>query len=164
MIRTRPQFVKQSGTVKEEPMTPETKTVMTQDLKTDDATPLSSRMNWPLLSERKPSFDLHKYSATPLSDMLNWPLLSQKQGSSTELRTGDPTPFSSRFNWPLLSARKTDVELKTDTPTPFSDALGLPLLSDQTTVAGGRLSAPSGSADGPFGKFIRQIMTGEPQN
>jgi len=136
----------------------------TTDKLIDDPTPLSSRMNWPLLSSREPNIDLQGVSATPCSNMLNLPLLSQRQSSSTSVKTEDPTPFSSRFNWPLLSARGSNTELSTDNPTPLSSALNLPLLSDRSTYAATDRPHGTGMAsDGPFAKFIRQIITGEVQ-
>lgn len=133
----------------------------------DDSTPFSSRLNLPLLSNRKADIDLERVGPTPFSSMLNLPLLSSSQNSSTELRTNDPTPFSSLFKWPLLSGRGSNVELLTNNPTPLSSMLNLPLLSDSSTVAGGEVSTGSGSgrgSDNAVSKFIRQIITGEVQN
>lgn len=134
------------------------------ELKTDDPTPLSSRMGWALLSNRKPNIDLDRVSSTPFSDMLNWPLLSQSRATSVEIKTDDPTPLSSRLNWPLLRKSGSNVALSTDNPTPLSSALNWPLLSDRTTLAGGEVSSggTTRSAD-PVSKFIRQIITGEVQ-
>ncbi|TCM78347.1 hypothetical protein [Rhodovulum steppense] len=131
----------------------------------DDPTPLSSRFNWPLLSSRKSAVNLAGVGPTPFSSALGLSLLSSRSGAGAmELRTGDPTPFSSRFNWPLLSERRGNVELSTGDSTPLSSKLNLPLLSDRATVAGGEVSGGgSGLPDGAFGRFIRQIITGEVQ-
>ncbi|WP_132693098.1 hypothetical protein [Rhodovulum steppense] len=108
----------------------------------DDATPLSSKMNWPLLSDRK---------------------------SNVELSTADPTPFSSKMNWPLIGGRgEGNVELMTDNPTIFSSKMGWPLLSDKATMFDTQLNTAQGGAststgDGGFSKFLRGIMTGEVQ-
>lgn len=130
----------------------------------DDPTPFSSRFNWPLLSSRKPAIDLSAVSATPLSSRLKLPLLSQSRMVATELMTDTPTPLSSRLNLPLLSGRGSSTELWTRNPTPLSSTLNLPLLSDRATVAGGAVSGgTAGGADNAFSKFIRQIVTGEVQ-
>lgn len=128
----------------------------------EDPTPLSSRMGWSLLSDRKPNINLDGVSSTPFSNMLNLSLLSERK-TSVELKTDDPTPLSSMFKWPTLSSRGAGVELKTDDPTPLSSALNWPLLSDKPTVMGGEVTSGSGGSDYGGSKFIKQIMTGEVQ-
>ncbi|MBN2905729.1 MAG: hypothetical protein JXJ18_03360 [Rhodobacteraceae bacterium] len=105
---------------------------------TDDATPLSTRMNWPLLSGRK---------------------------SNIELKTDDPTPLSSQMKWPLLSGRKSNIELMTGNPTPFSAMMKWPVLSDKTMFNSDLSTgaSSSGSGDSPVSRFLRQIVTGEVQ-
>ncbi|PTW51302.1 hypothetical protein [Rhodovulum kholense] len=102
---------------------------------------------------------------TPFSNRMNWPLLSASN-SKTELKTDDPTPFSSQFKWPLLSGRKSQVELTTGT-TPLSDMMKWPLLSNKATMFDTELPSAGGGSkatgDSPVSKFIRGIMTGEPQ-
>lgn len=100
---------------------------------------------------------------TPLSSSMNWPLLSTRK-SNIELKTDDPTPLSSQMNWPLLSARASNIELTTADPTPFSRMMNWPLLSDKPTMFDTELGTPaSGKANGGFSAFLRQIMTGEVQ-
>lgn len=106
---------------------------------TSDPTPLSSRMNWPLLSSRKSNIELKTSDPTPLSSQMNWPLLRNIGEGHVELMTGTPTPLSSRMNWPLLS----------DKATMFDTELG--------QTEGGKGNG------GGFSKFLRQIMSGEVQ-
>ncbi|MBL3562303.1 hypothetical protein [Rhodovulum sulfidophilum] len=103
---------------------------------------------------------------TPFSNRMNWPLLSSSN-SKTELKTDDPTPLSSQLRWPLLSGRKSQVELTTGS-TPISDMMKWPLLSSKSTMFDTELPSAKGgngksTGDSPVSKFIRGIVTGEPQ-
>ncbi|MBK5933153.1 hypothetical protein C8N32_10843 [Rhodovulum imhoffii] len=110
-------------------------------LKTDDPTPLSSRMNWQLLSDNPD---------TPMS--------------VKELKTDDPTPFSRFMKLPLLSDRKSSIKLMTDNPTPFSSRMGWDLLSDKTPFESTPGTAKTGEkGEGAFSRFLRGIVTGEVQ-
>ncbi|GAA0298614.1 hypothetical protein [Rhodovulum strictum] len=106
--------------------------------------------------------------ATPLSSKMNWPLLSGRK-TNVELKTDDPTPFSSKMNWPLIGGRgEGNVELMTGNPTIFSSKMGWPLLSDKPTMFDTQLNTTQGggsssTGDGGFSKFLRGIMTGEVQ-
>ncbi|MBK1636035.1 hypothetical protein [Rhodovulum adriaticum] len=101
---------------------------------------------------------------TPLSSMMNWPLLSNRK-SNVELKTDDPTPLSSQMNWPLIGGRgEGNVELTTNDPTPFSRMMNWPLLSDKATMFDTEVgSTSSENKGGGFSAFMRSIMTGEPQ-
>lgn len=102
---------------------------------------------------------------TPLSSMMNWPLLSSRK-SNVELKTDDPTPLSSQMNWPLIGGRgEGNVELTTSDPTPLSRMMNWPLLSDKATMFDTEVGTTSGgkAQGGGFSAFLRQIMTGEVQ-
>jgi len=77
------------------------------DLDRVSATPFSTALNLPLLSHsQNSSTELRTDDPTPLSSRLNWPLLSGR-GGNVELATDNPTPLSSMLNLPLLSDRNT---------------------------------------------------------
>lgn len=94
------------------------------------------------------------------------PVVETKTYTNPVLSTG-ATPLSDMMKWPLLSGRATSVELKTNDPTPFSSAMKWPLLSTKATMFDTELTTPGASAsngsDSAFNKFIRSVMTGEPQ-
>lgn len=77
------------------------------DFKGGSTTPFSDMLGFACLSERKPStIDLMTDNPTPLSRTMNWPLLNYDLGEGrVELTTADPTPLSSRMGWSLLSDR-----------------------------------------------------------
>ena len=75
----------------------------------NDATPLSTWMNWPTLLN----------SPTPLSDYFKFSVLSDWTFTKVEL-SDDPAPLSKKFGWELLK----------DDPTPLSKKMNWAVLRD----------------------------------
>ncbi|TCO72864.1 hypothetical protein [Rhodovulum euryhalinum] len=93
------------------------------------------------------------------------PVLESKLYTNPVLSTGS-TPLSDMMKWALISSRGSAVELKTDDPTPFSKAMKWPLLSEKATMFDSELTTPGSASSGNdsgFNKFIRSIVSGEPQ-
>ncbi|TCP42273.1 hypothetical protein [Rhodovulum marinum] len=69
-------------------------------------TPFSDMLGFATLSDRKSATELKTDNPTPLSNQMGWPLLGGTGEGNVDLTDVDPYPLSSRMGWKLLSDRK----------------------------------------------------------
>jgi hypothetical protein len=104
--------------------------------------------------------------ATPFSDWLGWPVLAPFK-VHIKLRSNDASPFSDYFKWPVLSDKKPTAKLVNDA-APFSKALNLAVLSDRppfsTLVKDDRSQVTLSNDPTPFSRLLhlRVLVDDEP--